>query len=267
MWWRASRTPAGPVLVQFVPEDADVLVRAWGSGAQWALGQAPRLLGAHDRPEDFRPDHPLLAEVARRNPWVRVGATDLVCESLLPSVLEQRVTGAEAFRSFRVLARRHGEPAPGPACESGHPAHGMVVPPSAEAWARVPSWEYLQAGVEQTRSKALVGAARRSRALERTLDSDDPGPGLRSLPGIGAWTAARTLQAAHGDPDAWSTGDYHVPGFITHALVGEKLGQAEAEEVLSRFAGHRYRVELLVSLSGIVPERRGPRMSLPTHLP
>ncbi|HIW28721.1 MAG TPA: DNA-3-methyladenine glycosylase 2 family protein [Candidatus Luteococcus avicola] len=267
VWWRASLTPAGAALVQFIPEGADVRVRAWGEGSVWALDQAPRLLGADDHPDEFHTDHPVVAVLVRRHPWLRVGATDLVAEALLPSVLEQRVTGAEAFRSHRLLVRRHGRPAPGPAAQPGHPAHGMVVPPSAREWALIPSWEYLGVGVEQARSRTLVGAAQRARALEASLHRPDPGAALRSLPGIGPWTAARTLQAAHGDPDAWSTGDYHVPGFITHALVGEKLGQDDAEEVLAGFTGHRYRVELLVWLSGISPERHGPRKSLPTHLP
>lgn len=267
LWWYASVTPEGPVLVQLAPEGADVRVGAWGAGAQWALEQAPRLLGAHDRPDGFRPEHPVVRELARRHPWLRIGATDRVCETLLPSVVEQRVTGAEAFRSIRQLTSRFGSPAPGPAQVLGHPAHGMLLPLTAGQWAAIPSWDYLRAGVEQTRSRTLVGAARRGSALERTLGRSDPGAALRSLPGVGSWTSARTLQHAFGDPDAWSSGDYHVPGAITFALTGEKLGQGEAEELLAQFEGHRYRVELLVLASARLPERRGPRRPLPTHLP
>ena len=44
---------------------------------------------------------------------------------------EQRVPGADSFRSWRLLVTRFGTPAPGPAPE------GMRVPPSAEVWRRI----------------------------------------------------------------------------------------------------------------------------------
>lgn len=263
---RASRTPHGPVLLELVDVGDDVQVTAWGQGSDWALEQAPRLLGCHD-PADFVTDHPLLSVLWRRNPRLRVGATDLVCETLLPTVVEQRVTGAEAFRAIRLLTRRFSDPAPGPAQVDGHPAHGMMLPLSAEQWAQIPSWDYLRAGVEQTRSKALVGAARRARALERTLTLPDAHRGLVSPPGIGDWTSARTRQMAHGDPDAWSIGDYHVPGAISSALAGQKLDDAATLALLEPFVGHRYRVEQLVMVGVGLPERHGPRKPLPTHLP
>ena len=40
--------------------------------------------------------------------------TCAVLESLIPAVLEQKVTGTEAHRTFHGLVRRYGEPAPGP---------------------------------------------------------------------------------------------------------------------------------------------------------
>jgi hypothetical protein len=42
--------------------------------------------------------------------------------------------------------------------------------------------------------------------------------GIAKLPGGGAWTSAEVRQRAHGDPDAWSVGDYHVGKDITYAL-------------------------------------------------
>ena len=61
--------------------------------------------------------------------------------------------------------------------------------------------------------------------------------------------------------------DYHIPGMITLALVGEVLDNDAAREVLEPYRGDRYRVQQLVVASGIRPERRGPRRTLPTHLP
>lgn len=265
-WWRTSRTPAGGVLVHLVDIGADVRVEAWGPGADWALDQAPRLLGCHDE-ADFHPEHPVLRRLVHRFPRIRVGATDLVCQSLLPTIVEQKVTAAEAFASINGLTRRLGDPAPGPDFGVGHPAQRMRLPLSAEQWARIPSWDFLRAGVEQKRSSALVGAARRGRALERTLAGEDADAALRSLPGIGAWTSARTRQQAHGDADAWSTGDYHLPGIISLALCGEVLDDDGCRELLEPFVGHRYRVELLALASGVRPDRRGPKRTLPSHLP
>ena len=54
-------------------------------------------------------------------------------------------------------------------------------------------------------------------------------------------------------------GEFHSPA--------EKLDDDGCAELLEPFAGHRYRVELLVGLSGVRVERHGPRRSLPTHLP
>ena len=70
--------------------------------------------------------HPQVALAARRFPGWRVPRTGLVIEALVPAILEQKVTGQEAFGSYRTLVRRYGEPAPG---EGG--ARGLWVPPDA----------------------------------------------------------------------------------------------------------------------------------------
>ena len=48
---------------------------------------------------------------------VGLGRTGAVWEALLPAMLEQRITGTEAWRNYRRLVRAHGEPAPGPGRE------------------------------------------------------------------------------------------------------------------------------------------------------
>lgn len=270
-WWRATRTPAGPGLEALWREGADVAVTAWGPGAQWLAGSAARLLGAADDADSFDASHhPLVAEAARRRPWLRLGRTDAVLEALAPAAIEQVVTGAEAFRSIRVLVGRFGDAVGGEAAAAGGPAEGMRVPLSAEQWRAVPSWEFLRAGVDERRRIPLLAAAARGRSLER-LASDafarDRDVALRSLPRVGPWTSAQVRQRALGDADAWSVGDYHAGGQLTYALVGEELDDDACEELLAPFAGHRYRVERLVFGLGIVPERHGPRRSLPTHLP
>lgn len=270
-WLRASLTPAGPVLLRVAGAGTTVSARAWGAGADWALDQLPGLLGVDDDPAGFapRPEHEALVLAHRRYPQARVGRSDRVWEALAPACLEQVVTGKEAFRAFRLLVTEFGEPAPGPGGDPDSVAYGMRLPPAAEVWAKIPTWTFLAAGVEQRRSRTLVRSAQRAAALERTLVGErrEADRALRSLPGIGAWTSAEVRQRAHGDADAWSIHDYHVAKDITYALVGEPLDDAACLEILEPYRGHRYRVQLLLSLSAPRTPRRGPRMSLPTHTP
>ena len=214
MYLRATRTPAGPALIKIIPHGAEVAARAWGAGAEWSLDQLPRLLGTADDPRGFRPrlEHGPLVEAWQRYGHYRVGRSEAVFEALAPACIEQVVTGKEAFRAWRLLVREFGEPAPGPALEPGSAAYGMYLPPEPQTWAKVPTWRFLASGVEQRRSRTLVRTAGRAAALERTLTwpYEQADRALQSFPGVGAWTSAEVRQRAHGDPDAWSIGDYHV---------------------------------------------------------
>jgi 3-methyladenine DNA glycosylase/8-oxoguanine DNA glycosylase len=270
-WLRVTRTPDGPVLLKLDPVGTAVRATAWGPGGTWACDQLPALLGADDDPAGVVPlaEHGPLVAAWRRFGAVRVGRSDAVFEAFAPACLEQVVTGKEAFRAFRLLTREFGEPAPGPAQDPDSAAYGMCVPPAPAAWARVPSWRFLAAGVEERRSRTLVRAAPRAVALERTLrlDSASADRALRSLPGVGPWTSAEVRQRAHGDADAWSIGDYHVGKGITWALTGEQLDDDACTELLEPYRGHRYRVQVLLMMAGLRPPRRAPKMTLPTHTP
>ncbi len=264
--WRATRTPLGPVTlrVRARPADACVHAQAWGPGAAWALDGVPDLLGAADDTwADFapRPEHPALVDAWRAHPHWRVGRNRAVFEALSASALEQVVTAVEAFAAWRRLVRRFGEPAPGPA--------GLLLPPTPQQWTRIPSWEWLQAGVELRRRRVTILAAPRAAGLERTLTlpEADADRALRSLPGVGVWTSAEVRQRAHGHADAFSFGDYHVAKNVSHALTGEVLDDAGCAEVVECYRGHRFRVQQLLALAGATRPRRGPRMTLPTHTP
>lgn len=264
--WRGIRTPEGPatLMVQARPVDAEVYAAAWGPGAAWAIEQTPALLGAEDDPTRFEPRHPVLIRAARHHPDLRIGRTGLVWEALFPAVIEQKVTGQEAFAGFRRLVHRFGEHAPGPGAELR-----LWVQPGAEQVARIPSWQWLQAHVDPARSRVLVRAAQRADALERLegLQSADADARLRSLPGIGVWTSAEVRSRALGDPDAVSFGDYHVAKDIGWALTGTPVDDAGLAELLEPWRGQRYRVQLLIAASGLHRPRRGPRMAPRTHLP
>ncbi|PKW27204.1 DNA-3-methyladenine glycosylase family protein [Phycicoccus duodecadis] len=267
-WWFAWRTPDGPVTLRLTAPGGvgpEVLAQAWGSGAAWMLEQVPALLGEHDDPSGFDASrHPLVAEAWRVRPHWRVPRSGLVVQNLVPSIIEQKVTGKEAFAGYRRLVRRFGEPAPGPG-----EGLGMAVPPTPAGWAAVPSWEWLAAGVDPQRSRTVVAAVRYAGRLEECarLPRDAAHARLTALPGVGRWTWAEVAQRALGLPDEVSFGDYHVAKDMTWALTGTPQDDDALAELLVPWAGHRYRVQRLLELAGHHRPRRGPRMTLPTHLP
>lgn len=264
--WRGLLTPSGPATLVVAPDAAgEVAAEAWGPGAGWALDALPALLGADDDPTGFAPRHRALAEAWRRTPHWRVGRGGVVWQALVPAIIEQKVTGQEAFAGFRRLVRGHGTPAPGP----GAASVDLWIPPTPDAVRGIPSWGWLQLGIDPARSRTLVHAARVADSLERTLTLGhaDADARLRSLPGLGVWTSAEVRSRAHGDPDAVSFGDYHVARTIGWALVGEELDDDGLAALLEPYRGHRYRVQRLLELAGHSHPRRGPRLAPRTHLP
>jgi hypothetical protein len=248
--WRATRTPDGPALLRLIsrPELAEVEATAWGAGAEWVLDGVPDLLGGADDPAGFtpRPEHPRLVAAWRARPGWRVPRSRAVFEALVPAALEQRVTGMEARR-----------------------AAGLYVPPEPAGWARIPSWVWLKAGVDEARRRAVITASPVAGRLEQTvgLAHDEAARRLRTLPGIGVWTAAEIRQRAHGDADAFSWGDFHVSRNVSWALTGKVMDDEGCAEVIECYRGHRYRVQRLLELDAVARPRRAPRMTLPTHLP
>lgn len=265
-WWFAWRTPDGPVTLVLEPTSAaeEVSATAWGSGAGWALEQVPDLLGERDDPTGFVAHHDPVAQSWRANPGWRVPRTGLVVQSLVPSIIEQKVTGKEAFAGYRRLVRRFGEPAPGPGERLS-----LAVPPDPAGWAAIPSWEWLGAGVDPQRSRTVVRAVGHAGRLEECIDlpRDAARARLLALPGVGAWTWAEVAQRALGLADEVSFGDYHVAKDIGWALTGTPVDDAGLATLLQPYAGHRYRVQALLGLAGAHRPRRGPRMTLPRHLP
>ncbi len=263
--WRASRTPDGPATIRLVPlGPAAFRVAAWGPGAGWALEQAPELLGSADESADFAgrlAGAPLLRELARRHPGLRIGRTRRVLEALVPAIVEQKVTGAEAGRAIAAILRRHGEPAPGPWDDARRPSP-LRVPPSAATLAGLPGYAYHPLGLERRRADAIRNAASRARRLEECADLplSDAYARLASLPLVGAWTAAEVGLRAFGDPDAVSVGDFHLANTVCWGLAGEPRGtDARMLELLAPWAGQRGRVIRLLESSGIAAPRRGPR--------
>jgi 3-methyladenine DNA glycosylase/8-oxoguanine DNA glycosylase len=254
-YWRTTLTPLGAGTVRLSVAHGAVDAAAWGPGAEWLLDSVPALLGAADDPTGFEPQHRAIAQTARRLPHLRLGAAGQVFELVVPSILEQRVTGREARHSWRELLLRFGTPAPGPA------PRGMRVMPSPEVWRRIPSWEWHRAGVDPGRARTVLAAAQAAHRLDESLSltREERLQRLRALPGVGEWTAAEVAQRAWADADAVSVGDFHLPDLVGWALIGRPVDDDGMLELLSVYPGHRHRAVRLVELSGLAKPRFAPR--------
>ena len=262
--WRATRTAEGPatLFLELEPGGLRVRARAWGTGASRALASLDALLGLDDDPQALVPRHPAVADAAHRLRGLRIGRTGNVLEALVPAILEQKVTGAEAGRAYRGMTARWGEPAPGP--------HGLRLPPDPIVLASLPYFAFHTVGLERRRADLVRSVARDAPRLQQLADTasgpgGDPAPAyrvLRSFPGIGPWTAAEVGARAFGDPDAVSVGDAHLPSLVAWALAGEPRASDERMlELLEPYRGQRGRVIRLLEASGIQAPRYGPQMA------
>lgn len=255
--WRATRTPLGPATQHIRVAGTTVEVEAWGPGAGWVLEHAPELVGCADDDSSFEPFHPGLRELHRINPGLRIPRSLAVMEVLIPTILEQKVTGAGARRSFRALIRDLGEPAPGP-CE-------LFLLPKPKDLAALPYEGFHPWGVERKRADTLRAACSYAHRLEEasSLPPTEARRRLLALPGIGEWTTALVAGAAWGDADAVEVGDFHVPHLVSWFLAGEPRGDDEKMlRLLEPYSGHRGRVIRLIEASGVRAPRYGPRMEI-----
>jgi 3-methyladenine DNA glycosylase/8-oxoguanine DNA glycosylase len=259
--WRTGLMPTGPVTARISRSGPRTIgCEAWGRGAVEFADGFPALLGAHDDAAGFAPEEPTIAEAHRRVPHLRLGRTGRVLEALIPAVLEQRVAGKDAFRAWRLLVTKFGSPAPGPA-----PAR-MRVPPPAEVWRRIPSWEFHLANVDPARARTVIRCAQRADSLERLVvrPTEQAREALTSLPGVGIWTAAETAQRAFGDADALSIGDYHLAKVVGWSLLGHPIDDDAMVELLAPVRPHRHRAVRLLEVSGLARNPRfGARQAIP----
>jgi 3-methyladenine DNA glycosylase/8-oxoguanine DNA glycosylase len=256
--WIALRTEAGPATLRIThdgPRRAHAT--AWGPGAEHALERAPALIGEFDEPELLVAHHPIVRRLQRAHGGLRLPRIGNVLHALVPSILEQKVTGTEAFRAYAALQRALGEPAPGRGGEAG-----LLLPPDPRRLAGLPYHAYHPFGIERRRADVIRRAASIAGWLEAADSAEEAGRRLRSLPGIGPWTTAEVLRSAFGDPDAVSVGDFHIPNAVARVLAGEPRGTDERMlELLEPYRGQRGRVQRLLEAARITAPRYGPRMA------
>ena len=272
--WLAFRNDDGGATLRLEQRgslrSARVHAMAWGPGASAALRAAPTLLGAEDDWSHFdSPDYQAgLPELARKgrylNPGLRLPSTGRMLDAVVRVILEQKVTGIEAKRAWRWLLTRHGDAAP---LAPGAP-RGLRLPPTPAQWRRVPSWDWHRAGVDAHRSDTIMKAVAMASGLERLAgvrSSSEVTSALRSVPGIGVWTAAEVLQRTHGCPDSISVGDYHLAAYVGAALTGQRTDDAGMLQLLKPWAGDRQRVVRMLYASGFRKPTYGPRLAPEDH--
>ena len=169
------------------------------------------MLGADDDPSGFVPVHEPIATAWRRHANWRLGATGIVMESLVPAIIEQKVTGQEAFGGFRALVHRFGERAPGPPSERNRRCGCGCSRPPTDLRA-IPSWEWLRLPVDGARSRPIQHAARVATGAGASGRRAAGGlrPAAAHAAGHRGVDQRRGAFRALGDADAVSFGDYHV---------------------------------------------------------
>lgn len=260
-WWRATRTPEGSAAQRITAAgDGRITVRAWGPGAPWLLEAAPRLLGEQAEPDTLAALPGALGLLRRRFDGLRFTRTEAVTETLLPFILEQKVTSLEAKRGWCRLVRGLGEPAPGPAGE-----RGLYLPPDPARVAVEPYWRFHQFGIERKRADILRHVCRVAGQLDRLVDltPTDARRKLESVPGIGPWTSSLVAQFALGDLDAVVTGDYNFPHIFSWTVLGERVGtDARMVEWLGPYTPWRGLAQRLILRGGSAPGRRAPKAQI-----
>ncbi len=265
---RCAIGPEGPATLECVHRDERLRCRAWGPGAEWVLDAAPAWCGLADLPpaDDTLPES--FRTLARAGRGLRLLRAPRLVDLLVLIVLEQLVAGKEARRAHHALLRRHAEPAPGP-------FDGLCLPLDPAVLAELPPASLVPLGIAPRRAEVLREIGFRAARLER-LAEQGPGAaerGLRSLRGVGVWTARSLLLRGLGDADAVPLEDYHLPQIVAYHL--DRRGpygdadDARMLELLAPAAGQRGRVILWVHRAGM-PPRRAPRArlrGLPVHDP
>lgn len=255
-----------------------IRIDAWGPGAPAAAAQAPAWMGALDDWSGFEdprfqrslPDS--VTATRRVRPGLRLPSGGALLETLAAVILEQRVTGLEAHYAWTRLVTRFGDAAPGPTPSTTTRAGRETVlrlAPTGAQWRAIPSWEWHAARVDAQRRNTITAVARRESAWRRLeaqgVRLEELDRALTSIPGVGVWTAAETLQRTHGAPDHVSFGDFHVAHFVGQALIGRRVDDEGMERLLAPWTGHRQRVVRLLYASGAKNPSYGPRLAPQDH--
>ena len=274
LWWTTT-TPRGPRAAAAGDPARAGRGRGLGVGPRRRLAprRRPGPAGPRRPPDDFRPlpEHPA-ARCARgtrgRAGGCRAPAGCSTLRARLPRPAGHRRGGGHGLADAAARVRRAG---PGRRAEPGGPAHGLRAAPTGAAWRRVPSWEWLQAGVDQHRRAPLLAGAgaphglERTLALHRTAEADRP---CGRCPGSAGGPRPRCASARTATPTRCPSGTSTSRATSRSRSTGEVMDDDACAEVVRCYA--RAPVPGAAAARarrGVQRPRRAPRMTLPTHTP
>ena len=253
---RATVTPhgVGTIVVSWRTGESHADVETHGDGAAWLLERAPRLLGCTDDIDGFAPATEPVRDLWRRHRGDRITRTGTLWHDLAWFVVQQRIASVDAAAQWRRLVTDLGIPAPGPT--------SLVAPPDPEVIARTAYHHFHRYGIERQHAENLRRAAHA--AIRGAASVDEPADvavaRLRSVRGVGPWTAGWLAAQTWGDRDTVIVGDHGIPSNVAWLLARER--QADDQrliELLEPYRPHRQRVIRLAFASGARPPRRHPR--------
>ncbi len=248
--------PEGPALCEAAHEGGRIVASLHGCGASWLSPQVPALLGLDDTPEAFEPAPGPIAGLQRRFPGLHLPRVPLVSARLAQVILQQLVTWREAALAWARLARSLGETA----------APGLPLAPAPARIVAATPAELVACGMLPRQARALREAALRASRIEAAAAAGrtEVARALGTIPGIGPWTVAYVLGTGLADPDAVLLGDVDLPRLVGWVLARDpRCDDARMLELLSPYAGHRFRVIWLLWLSRVRPPRLGGRVGRP----
>lgn len=254
---RATFSADGPVLID-VSVDVDGRVRVDSHDGQGpSTVDRHHLLGDDDPGHDLQPVHVAVRRAVQRFGSYRIPRTGNPYHELLPAVLAQRVTAAEATTQWRRMCLEYGVPLRVGDME-------LHTPPDPERLEHAPYTDLHLLGIDRRRAETLRAVARHANRLlggwrVGSLPSEQT-ESLRLIPGVGQWTAAIAGYLAFCDADALEVGDFHAKNTVVYALTGRHRGSdTEMTELLAPYAGQRERVVRILSMDGWHAPAHGPR--------
>jgi 3-methyladenine DNA glycosylase/8-oxoguanine DNA glycosylase len=196
------------------------------------------------------PEDPLL-QLPKKVRRFRLGRVPWVFEAAVQTVLHQRVSGAEAGRSWHRLCLKFGE-------KWG----GLNSAPSPRRILQLSSAEFASCGIESKRVLPVREAAfRLSKKPSLKTPHDEIGKSMHACRGIGVWTEQYVRGHFLGDSDAVPLGDYALPNTVAYFFEGRRKGtDDEMLRLLAPYRGNRFRVLSWLEWSGAGPPRRGARL-------
>ena len=257
----ATHTPDGPGTVRVRWAGSRVDLDTYGSGGDWLGARVPGMLGSRDTGldgVDTTTWAPTVTAALHASRDVAIGSGSNLYHELLPTIIEQRITGHEAHRQWRRLCVELSDPAPGP-------FPGLLLPPAPERLLRRPTWWFHPLGIERKRAAPLVEIGRHVDKLWAwaELPAHEAAARLRLLPGVGVWTVGTVVGTALGDPDAVAVGDFHLKNVVGYALAGEPRATDERMlELLIPYTGQRGRVIRALLRHGHRAPKFGPRQRI-----